>query len=117
MPFIYALAMALAASLWHILPALAVRVLVGLGVGAAVFTGMGALFDSVKGAIASQLGAMPADMLSILDMGGILDALSMIVSAYAITLALAGLNASGALSRWRWTPPIGSGGQWNMPGL
>lgn len=117
MPFLLAAMRGWLAALWLFLPALIIKLLVTFGVGAAVYVGFGALIDGLTATINAQLGGVSAQLLAVLSISGALDGMSMIVSAYGIRLAMAGLTASGALARWRFTPPVGANGQWNLPGV
>jgi len=98
MPAILAFLSALGA----VIVPLAIRVMVGLGFAAVVYTGVGAAWDWFGTNIASTLGAVSASVVSILAMARVDDAIQIVLSAGSAKLALRGLTAAGALKRVVW---------------
>lgn len=89
---------------------LGLRLLVGLGVGVVVYHGIGTLLDSVELEIAGAYGDLMGDAAAILDMLGFRVALSVILSAFSVRLAIAGVNmVTGSLSSTTWRPPTSGG--------
>jgi hypothetical protein len=98
---------ALIASLGAAIVPLALRALVGVGVGVVIYNGVGALLTSITASIGSGYGAMLPSAVQILDLMGFRSALSIIVSAFGVRLALIGVNqVTGSMSLTRFRPPV-----------
>lgn len=103
------MALPLAVGIWAALSAtiipLAVRLLVGIGFAAVTFVGIGAAWDAAQAAIWSNLGGVSADVLTIVQMARIDDAIQVVLSAATARLLYAGLNAAtGGITKGRWNP-------------
>lgn len=79
---------------------LVVKVLVGLGVGFAVYTGLTAVFDASFGFIVESFQDLPLEVLGILGLANIDKYITMIFSAHAVRLVLMGVNSSGVLTKF-----------------
>jgi Protein of unknown function (DUF2523) len=88
---------------------LAVRLLVGVGVGVATYTGVTVLWQTVQDNIWSSLGATNVSVLTIIGMARVDDAIKLVLSAGTTLLLLRGISAAtGAVSRWRAGPNPGA---------
>lgn len=96
---------ALLRSLWVVLPALLMQAAVTLGFGYVAYSGLGQLMEYLETLIATQLAGISADVYAVLDILGLPQALSIVVSAYGVRLVLMGLNSAGVLRRIVWRPP------------
>lgn len=74
--------------------------LVGLGVGVATFAGVGAALDKLKELLVQNLSGLPSQVLSVLSYMRVGVALSIILSAITMRLAIDGLK-DGTIKRWR----------------
>lgn len=83
-----------------VLKALGRRLMVVLGVSLVTYTGVAALMSSVTSAVASNYGGLAADVLAVLGIAHIPQALNVVFAAVSARLVLRGLDASGSLSRW-----------------
>jgi Protein of unknown function (DUF2523) len=102
LPIVVALWAGLAAT---IVP-MAVRLLVGLGFGVVVYTGIGAAWDAAQAAIWSNLGAVASNVLTIILMARVDDAIQIVLSAAGSLLLVKGFNAvTGGIARGRWSAP------------
>jgi len=93
--------------LWLLVPLIVIKVLAVLGVSVVSYVGITALLDSLQAFAISQLAALPAALISLLNLGGFRQALSMIISAYFVRAALDGVSAWGSIARFRLTAPPG----------
>lgn len=106
------MALPLAIAIWSGLAAtivpLAVRLLLGLGFAAVTFVGIGAAWEAAQAAIWSNLGGVSANVLTVVQMARIDDAIQVVLSAASARLLYAGLNAAtGGITKGRWNPPSG----------
>lgn len=91
-----------------ILP-LAIRVLAGVGIGVATYTGISAVWDNAQAGIWSNLGATSGSILTILGMARVDDAIKVVLSAGSTILLLKGFSAAtGAITKWRAGPNPGA---------
>jgi Protein of unknown function (DUF2523) len=74
------------------------RVLLALGIGYVAYTGISALLDWLKAEVMSELSGLPAQGITILTLLKVDVGISIIFSAYAARLILAGVT-SGAITR------------------
>ena len=74
------------------------RVLVSLGIGYVVFTGVDATFDWAKTQFLSAVSGLPAEAVALMGMLKVGVCVSMLLSALTARLALAGLT-SGTMKR------------------
>jgi len=81
---------------------LVVRVLTAIGLSVVTYLGVNALWETAQAQIWALLGGVSANILTILVMARVDDALMVVFSAGTSKLILKGLNAAGAFSRVRW---------------
>lgn len=82
------------------------RILVALGIGAVSYVGVLVVVTQLTDAIASNYSGLPADVIQILRIAKIPNALNIIISAFVTALTVRGLTASGAISRVLWRPGV-----------
>jgi len=82
--------------------ALVTRILLGIGIGIVTYLGVQALWDSAQAAIWSNLGSVSGNILTLLVMARVDDALAVVLSAGSSKLILKGLTAAGSLKVLRW---------------
>jgi len=88
---------------------LAFRLLAGIGIAAATYTGINTLWQAAQDQIWANLGATNASILTVIGMARIDDGIKVILSAGATVLILKGLSAAtGAITRWRMGPNPGA---------
>jgi hypothetical protein len=80
------------------------RALIALGFSLVSFTGITIGFNAVWNTASASWSGLPVDVLTVLTMMKIPNALNVIVSAYAGALAVKGLTAAGSLKRAVWRP-------------
>ncbi len=104
MPFL----IALWAGFVAILPQLAIRAAVALGVGAVSYVGFGALVDVALDQVQTNLAALPEQAIQLMSVMQIDKCITVIFSAFTIKLTMMGLTAGGALKKiyWSGTNPI-----------
>lgn len=88
------------AGLLFFLPGIVYKVLVGLGVGTATYVLGDFALDVVYQQIQSQLSGLPADMLSLVKMSGIPDALSILFGALSARVTYSSLGVSKKTMTW-----------------
>jgi len=81
---------------------LVVRILTAIGLSVVTYVGVNALWETAQAQIWSALGGVSANILTILVMARVDDAMMLVFSAGSAKLVLKGLNAAGAFSRVRW---------------
>lgn len=69
------------------------RVLIALGIGYVSYSGLSALLDALKGQVIGYLTGAPAQVVAIMGLLKVDVALSVVFSAYAARLVLAGLTS------------------------
>lgn len=78
------------------------RVIVSLGFGVVTYVGAKASVDWFISSSVAKLDGLPADLLGVLSLAGLGNAISIITSAITVRLVLAGLNfANGKLSQFK----------------
>jgi len=82
--------------------ALVTRVLLGIGFGVVTYLGVQAMWESLQAGIWDSLGQVSANVMTILVMARVDDALAIVLSAGTAKLVLRGLTAAGALKFARW---------------
>jgi len=90
---------ALLGGLINICGTIAGRVMIGLGISVVTYTGLSASIDYLKTSAIAQLGALPAQVLSIMSIMKVGSSLSIIMSATAVKLTLDGLT-SDTFRKW-----------------
>lgn len=75
------------------------RVGAAVGLTLVTYTGVLVLFEAGKSAMIAEYGSAGADILTFLSLGKIDRALSVVLSAFAVKIAMIGLDQSGALKR------------------
>lgn len=89
---------------WSAIP-IAIQVLASIGIGYAVYEGVGALFDNVFVAIKDNLAGLSVQLLTALRLLKVDLCLNVIFAAIAARLTFAGLSAAGSFTRTRWGKP------------
>lgn len=95
MPFLVS---ALIGGLIQALGTIVGRILISLGIGFAVYSGISTTLDYVKSTITSNLSGLPADVVAIASVTQIDTAVSIIFSAIVVRLTIQGLT-SGSMRR------------------
>jgi hypothetical protein len=90
---------ALLGGLINICGTIAGRVLIGLGISVITYTGLSASIDFLKDSAVAQLGALPAQVLSIMSIMKVGSSISIIMSATAVKLTLDGVT-SDTFRKW-----------------
>lgn len=80
------------------------RLAVLLGVSVVSYVGFGAMIDAGISSLSANYGGLTEDMLAVLAIGKIPDALNVILSAFASRLTLMGLTSAGVLKQILWRP-------------
>lgn len=106
MPFITALL----AGLTSIAGPLAVRVLTGLGVGVATYSGVKALLDMLLSEVQTNMNSLGGQLLQFAAVFNLDRAIMIIFSAYTVRLTFMGMTAAGILTRMQWRTPTAGGG-------
>lgn len=105
------MAIPLAVGIWAAFSAIAVplvvRILIALGIGSVTYVGIKALFDSLLANVQSQFAGFPTEVLDVIAVMRVDDAVTVLFSAIVVRLAFAGLTAAGAIQRVKWTLPTG----------
>jgi hypothetical protein len=83
---------------------MAKRLLVILGVTAVSYVGVGALMDLVKDQVAANWTSLPEDVVAVLGIMKIPQAINVVLSAYTTKLTVMGLDGAGVLKRVLWRP-------------
>jgi hypothetical protein len=78
---------------------LAKRVLIALGIGVISYTGYSALVDQVKVAVLAQWGQLGGATLALMSLGGVGEALGIILSAFAARAALMAAERLGRITQ------------------
>ena len=106
------MAIPLAIGFWSVFSSILVPMLVragiALGVGTVTYLGVKALVDSAKANIQSQFAGFTSDMLDVISVMRVDDAITVIFSAIVARLSIKGLTAAGAISKVKWSLPTGS---------
>jgi hypothetical protein len=90
---------ALLGGLVQIAGTLAGRVLLALGFGAITYTGVSASLSFLKTQAISAAGGLGAEALQLMAYMKVGECISILSSAYLVSLTLAGLSAGGSISR------------------
>ena len=85
--------------LWVMIPFMLVQLLAGLGVGYLTMQGLDSLVPDLQTALMGYLGDLPNDVLAVLNLAGLTDAINMIISAYAAFITIKAVN--GTLTKVR----------------
>lgn len=75
-----------------------------LGISAVSYVGFGAAINAGMDAVTSSYGGLSADIISVLAIGKIPDALNVLLSAFSVRLGLMGLTSAGVLKQILWRP-------------
>lgn len=78
------------------------RVLALLGIGFVAYTGVSALIGVAQDAIQAELNGLSADMLTLITIAKVPNAISVILSAITAKATLAGLTEAGVIRRITW---------------
>ncbi len=79
---------------------LMIKVLSGLGIGVAVYTGINSLIDLVESQVVGYLLGLPPLAVAILGRLEIDVALSVLISALAMAATIKGVTSSGVFKSW-----------------
>jgi len=82
--------------------ALVTRVLLGIGFGVVTYIGVQALWTNLQDGLWASLGQVSGNVMTLLVMARIDDAIAIVLSAGTSKLILRGLTAAGALKLARW---------------
>jgi magnesium-transporting ATPase (P-type) len=85
--------MNLAAFLLAITGSLAARVFTTLGLGLVVFTGLSTLLTAINTQITAQYSSIPALTMQLIQLGGGIDAISIILAAYTARVTMIALKS------------------------
>jgi len=86
-PFFASLGSVITVAFWWVIT----RLLISLGVGLVVFTGLMTGFNAVIDEIDILIGELPAALVALLSLSGVGVAISIVISAVTIRLTLMGL--------------------------
>ncbi|MFM0649785.1 DUF2523 family protein [Paraburkholderia bryophila] len=89
--------MTLAAWLMSLAGPLIVQALIALGVGVLTVTGIDLAVNTALGWVSTNVGGMPNDLLSVLALGGVFQAMSYVGGAITARVAMAGASS---IKRW-----------------
>lgn len=78
---------------------LAGRVLIGLGISAITYTGLGASLDWLRDSAIADLLSLPPEIVGMLAVMKVGSAISIITSAFAVRMTLNGFT-NGTVKRW-----------------
>lgn len=77
------------------------QVLIAISFGSVTFVGVKIAMTFFEAGITERLGALPAELLGVMGVLGVGNAISILISAVTIRMVLAGLNASsGKIKQW-----------------
>lgn len=93
----------LSAFLFSIAVPLALKLLVGLGIGITVYSGLDLIVDTGRDYVMQQYDGLPSDLLSILTILGLQTGINMVFAAFAARMAI--MTTAGALSKLQFTKP------------
>lgn len=79
---------------------LIIQVLVSLGIGVVVYTGVDFALDEAYQYIVSQTNALTGDLLAFFAIMNLDKYITMIFGAYSAKMAVKGMTASGSISKW-----------------
>lgn len=82
--------------------AILTRAAVALGVAAITYVGFSALFDQAVAHIQTQLTGLSAAIASVFILMRVDDAISVVLSAFAVRLTLMALTSAGSLTKITW---------------
>ena len=85
--------------LLQISQALVGRVLLALALSFVTYTGVGAFLSSLQTVTLSNLDGLPAQLLGLMAYMKVDVCVNMLISTYAVKLALSSLSASGSITR------------------
>lgn len=86
-------------------------VLRGLGFGLIVYLAVNTLSDNLVSFVTNQLGDIPGNIVAVLEILGILNALNILFSGYLSVLTVVGFLGAGRVTRQAWNPPANTPGQ------
>jgi hypothetical protein len=106
MPFVVSLLSGFVTS--TVVKALLTRALVALGISALTYTGVSVAMASLVSSINTNIGGLAPSTVSILMLCDVPQAFNVVLSAYAGALALKGLTAAGAITKYGVSTSAGS---------
>lgn len=74
---------------------IAQRVLTGLGIGVVTYIGLGAVMDTVKNSVLNNFGLLTPEIINLLALAGIPQAIGIILGALAARFSMLQLSALG----------------------
>jgi hypothetical protein len=92
--------LALGGLLIDLAPTLIGKVLISLGISAVTYTGFDTGLAFLKSIVTTNLGLLPAALISVLALLKVGTCVSMVTSAYLARFALDGLSATGSITKW-----------------
>ncbi|TQP79886.1 DUF2523 domain-containing protein [Vibrio cholerae] len=88
-----------------LLAALATRVAVSIGFGTATYVGVNLIFDRIFDKIQNEVGGLPANVIQMIGLIGITDAINIVMSAAFALLTFKGMNKLGQARTVVWRKP------------
>jgi hypothetical protein len=89
-----------ASSIKHVLT----NVAVFLGLTVVTYAGVSLAINAAISGLKAEYAGLPADIIAVLAIAKVPNALSVILSAFVVRLTMMGLTSSGALKRILWRP-------------
>jgi hypothetical protein len=80
------------------------RVLITLGFSVITYASVGVAMSSYYATMVDNYSSLPSDVLTVLAMARIPDAMNVVLSAWVSSLAIRGLTAAGSIKRAVWRP-------------
>lgn len=85
---------------------LAIRLLIGIGCGWAVYTGLDVGMSTLSTQIMSSYNGLSIDVLNVLNLAGVGVVINTLLTSYSVSAILKGLNAAGVFTRFKISKPI-----------
>jgi hypothetical protein len=80
------------------------RVLVALGISAVSLIGVSAVMGVITDAVITNYSGLPADVIAVMKIAKLPNAINIIISAYTASLTIRGLTSAGSMQRILWKP-------------
>ena len=102
------MAVPIAAAIWvafsFIIVPMILRVLVSLGIGWVIYSGITELLEYISNTVQSHMGTFGPEILGFLGLLNIDRAITIVLSAVAIRATLNGMTGQGLLPKINWSP-------------
>ncbi|WP_064608540.1 DUF2523 domain-containing protein [Photobacterium sp. J15] len=89
----------------QLISAIASRVAISLGFGTVAYSGMSVIFDKLIAEISSSTSGLPANVVSMIALVGVPDAMNIMFSAGFTLLVFKGMSRMGNFRRMVWRKP------------